>query len=88
MDTRGSRPLLIVAFTTLLFGYLGVRALYLAGLGASGAELPVGRFAALVFCSYLTGVGGNSGMTSGMNSTAKSFSDSAVRAAAFPPHPC
>lgn len=32
-----------------------------------------------MFCSFLTGAGGNSGLTSAMNATAKSFADEAVR---------
>ena len=36
-------------------------------------------FCVLIFCSFLTGAGGNAGLTSAMNATAKSFTDEAVR---------
>ncbi len=35
-------------------------------------------FCALVVCSFLTGIGGNGGLASAMNATAKSFPDGAV----------
>ncbi|KAI0030402.1 major facilitator superfamily domain-containing protein [Vararia minispora EC-137] len=76
MDTKGSRPLLIIASIALLCGYLGIRSLFDRGLD-DGEHLSRAHLALLVFCSYLTGVGSNSGMTSATNSTAKTFSDSA-----------
>lgn len=76
MDTRGPRPLLIVAFFGLLCGYLGIRATYDRGLLDDEKTLSRARLFALIFCSYLTGMGGNSAMSTAMNSTAKSFPDS------------
>ena len=70
MDTRGPRPLLIGAFFALLCGYLGIRLMYDAGLDDGDRDhLSHAHLVLLIFCSYLTGVGSNSGMTSGMNST-------------------
>lgn len=76
MDTRGPRPLLIVAFIALLGGYLGIRTAYDRGLEEGESTLSRGHLFALIFCSYLTGMGGNSAMSTAMNSTAKSFPDS------------
>ncbi|KZV69069.1 MFS general substrate transporter [Peniophora sp. CONT] len=76
MDSRGPRPLLIVAFIALLCGYLGIRATYDRGLEDGEKTLSRAHLFALIFCSYLTGMGGNSAMSTAMNSTAKSFPDS------------
>ncbi|KAI0310364.1 major facilitator superfamily domain-containing protein [Amylostereum chailletii] len=75
MDTRGPRPLLIASFVCLLSGYLTIRAMYDAGLDEGEENLRRGHLLLLIFASYLTGVGSNSGMASAMNSTAKSFPD-------------
>lgn len=40
-------------------------------------------FCALVVCSFLTGIGGNGGLASAMNATAKSFPDGAVSSSLF-----
>jgi MFS family permease len=77
-DTRGPRPLLVGAFIFLLTGYSGIRGLYDAGLGKA-PELSQLRLVLLVMCSLFTGVGGNAGMMSAINTTAKSFPDQFVR---------
>lgn len=76
MDTRGPRPLFIIGFFGLLCGYLGIRATYDRGLLEDEKALSRVRLFTLIFCSYVTGMGGNSAMATAMNSTAKSFPDS------------
>ncbi|RXW15826.1 hypothetical protein EST38_g10027 [Candolleomyces aberdarensis] len=75
VDSRGPRILLCCAFVFLLGGYMGMRYLYDAGLPEGVNHLSVLSFAALVLCSYLTGAGGNGGLTSSVNSTARTFPD-------------
>ncbi len=77
-DARGPRPLLVGAFIFLLTGYSGIRGLFDAGLGKA-PELSQLRLVLLVMCSLFTGVGGNAGMMSAINATAKSFPDHIVR---------
>jgi hypothetical protein len=57
---------------------MGMRFLYDAGLPEGVKNLPILSFATLVLCSYLTGAGGNGGLTSSVNSTAKTFPDHMV----------
>ena len=78
VDSRGPRILLSCAFVFLLGGYMGMRYLFNAGLPKGVEHLPVLGFVTLVLCSYLTGAGGNGGLTSSVNSTAKSFPDQMV----------
>ncbi|KAF5337303.1 hypothetical protein D9611_002979 [Ephemerocybe angulata] len=75
VDTRGPRILLCSAFVFLLGGYMGIRYLYDRGLEKGQDSLGLLGFCALVVFSYLTGAGGNGGLTSSVNSTAKSFPD-------------
>ncbi|CAL1713241.1 unnamed protein product [Somion occarium] len=73
VDARGPRPLMVIAFFSLLVGYSGIRHFYVQGLpdGASGLSNWV--FAALMACGFFTGVGGTGGIMSATNATAKSF---------------
>ena len=77
-DSRGPRPLLVGAFVFLLTGYSGIRRLFDAGLGEAN-ELSQLGLVLLVMCSLFTGIGGNAGMLSAINATAKSFPDRFVR---------
>ena len=80
--------LLATGFVSLLIGYSGIRYFYdgpatkipdLSPSALSSAEkLSAVGFALLVFCSFLTGAGGNAGLTSSMNATAKTFPDQMV----------
>ena len=79
VDHRGPRGLLALAFISLLVGYNGIRHFYDAGLPDGARDISTLAFLALVFCSFLTGIGGNGGLTSAINSTAKSFPDKLVR---------
>ena len=55
-----------------------MRYFYDRGLPEGVKTLSAGGFLALILCSYLTGAGGNGGLTSSVNSTAKTFPDEAV----------
>jgi MFS family permease len=80
-DRRGPKGLLTIGFTFLLLGYMGIRTIYNMGVPEDG-ELPAWRFYALVLCSFLTGVGGNGGLCSSLNTASKSFTDRTVRTTA------
>lgn len=80
MDAKGPRILLVIGFVFLLSGYLGIRHLYDVGLPEGVADLSTVAFGALVLCGFMTGIGGNGGLASSMNVTAKSWPDRAVRA--------
>lgn len=80
MDRRGPRIPLIGAFILLLTGYSGVKLFFDAGLPEGVATMTTFNFCLLVFCSFMTGAGGNGGLTSSVNSTAKTFPDKTVRA--------
>ncbi|XP_006457578.1 hypothetical protein AGABI2DRAFT_154754 [Agaricus bisporus var. bisporus H97] len=79
VDKRGPRIPLIGAFVLLFLGYSGVKSFFDAGLpgDAQTAGLSTFSFILLVFCNYMTGSGGNGGLTSSVNSTAKTFPDRA-----------
>lgn len=66
--------MMIIAFFALLSGYLGIRHFFDIGLPA-GETISVISFALLVFCGFLTGIGGNGGLVGSMNATAKSWPD-------------
>lgn len=79
VDSRGPRILLVSAFLFLLGGYSGIRYLYDRGLPTGVESLGSIALCALVLLSYLTGAGGNAGLVSSVNSTAKTFPDKTVR---------
>lgn len=78
VDNRGPRPLLALGFVALLAGYNGIRHFFDAGVPAGAIDISTLTFCGLVVCGFLTGIGGNGGLTSAINSTAKSFPDSLV----------
>lgn len=75
VDAKGPRIPLTIALVLLFTGYFGIKAIFDAG---SGDPISLITFCALAFCSYITGIGGNGGLTSAMNATAKSFPDKLV----------
>ncbi|KAF5309184.1 hypothetical protein D9619_012743 [Psilocybe cf. subviscida] len=77
VDARGPKSLLISAFTLLMGGYTGIRYLYDSDLPTGEASLSALGFVILVLFSYMTGAGGNAGLVSAVNSTAKTFPDKA-----------
>ena len=78
VDKKGPRVLLCIAFVCLIAGYSGIRWFYDTGLPEGTAELSTLGFCLLVVCGCLTGAGGNGGLASSMNATAKSFPDRLV----------
>ncbi|GLB33202.1 putative MFS general substrate transporter [Lyophyllum shimeji] len=77
VDLRGPRILLASSFALLLAGYSGIRYIYDSGIPASSTTISTFTFCVLVVCSFMTGSGGNAGLTSAVNSTAKTFPDKA-----------
>lgn len=65
-----------MCFILLLTGYMGLKVFY--DNGAVGDSLPVSSLIFLSAFSYMTGAGGNCGLTAGANSTAKSFPERMV----------
>ncbi|KAF4600466.1 MFS transporter superfamily protein [Pleurotus pulmonarius] len=77
VDSRGPRILLAGGFVFSLLGYAGIRHFFDTGLLPSETALSTFNLVVLILCSCLTGAGGNGGLTSSVNSTAKSFPDRA-----------
>ncbi|KAI0820729.1 MFS general substrate transporter [Trametes gibbosa] len=75
VDRRGPRMLMVVAFFSLLIGYLGIRQFFINGLPEGTSSIGLMPLCLLVFCGFLTGIGGNGGLVGAMNATAKSFPD-------------
>jgi hypothetical protein len=78
VDSRGPRILLACSFVFLLGGYSGIRYSYDSSLAPDALSVSATSFGALLLCSFLTGVGSGGGLTSAVNSTAKTFPDQAV----------
>lgn len=78
VDSKGPKVLLIIGFVSLLVGYNGIRYLYDTGLPDGATDLSTIVFLTLILFGFLTGIGGNGGLTSAMNATAKSFPDELV----------
>ncbi|KIO06756.1 hypothetical protein M404DRAFT_440131 [Pisolithus tinctorius Marx 270] len=76
VDSKGPRIPLIGAFMCFLVGYTGMKSMYDAGTG-SGTSISAAHFALLVVCGLLTGFGANAGLAAAVNTTAKSFPESA-----------
>ncbi|THU96907.1 MFS general substrate transporter [Dendrothele bispora CBS 962.96] len=75
VDKRGPRIPLLSAFLLLLIGYSGIRLIYDGGIPESSQSLPTILLGLLIMFSFMTGMGGNAGLASAINSTAKSFPD-------------
>jgi hypothetical protein len=78
VDTRGPRILQICAFILLLSGYSGIQYIFDSGVPSGATTISTFTFCLLVLCGYMTGSGGNGGLTSSVNSTARTFPDKAV----------
>ncbi|KIJ58855.1 hypothetical protein HYDPIDRAFT_101889 [Hydnomerulius pinastri MD-312] len=76
VDLRGPRIPLIGASICLLLGYSGIKRIYDDGVGG-GTTVSALHFAVLVMCGFMTGLGGNAGLGAAVNTTAKSFPDTA-----------
>lgn len=79
VDTRGPRGLFVMGFFALLIGYLGIWHYYDQGLANGASSLTTFSIILLAVFSFCTGIGGNGGLASAMNSTAKSWPDKMVR---------
>ena len=79
VDSRGPRILLAFSAVFLFGGYSGIRYFYDSGLPPDALSAPATVFYTLLLCSFLTGAGSSGGITSSVNSTAKTFPDQAVR---------
>ena len=77
VDTHGPRIPLMGAFVCCLAGYAGIKCMFDGGV-AAGGTLSSGHFAMLVLCSSFTGFGAIGGVSSAINTTAKSFPPSMV----------
>ncbi|KAF8905752.1 major facilitator superfamily domain-containing protein [Gymnopilus junonius] len=77
IDRRGPRIPLVGAFILLLGGYSGIRYLYDSGVPNGAITISTLTFGALVAFGCMTGAGGNAGLVSAVNSTAKTFPDKA-----------
>lgn len=70
------------AFFLLLIGYGGMKHMY-----DTGDSIGTATLALLMIFSYMTGAGGNSGLTAAVNATAKSFPDTQVSTTSITIHP-
>ena len=84
VDRKGPRIPLIGASIFLLVGYSGIKQMYDDGIGNGTTVSPL-HIVLLVVCGFMTGLGGNAGLSAALNTTAKSFPFSAVRALSLPP---
>ncbi|KAK7444060.1 hypothetical protein VKT23_015457 [Stygiomarasmius scandens] len=75
VDRHGPRSPLLSGFLLLLIGYSGMRVIYDGGIPKSSDSLPAILFGLLIAFSFMTGMGGNAGLASAINSTAKTFPD-------------
>ncbi|KAG6816234.1 hypothetical protein H0H87_007561 [Tephrocybe sp. NHM501043] len=57
--------------------YSGIKYIFDSGLLDASATISTLMFCVLVVCGYMTGAGGNAGLTGAVNSTAKTFPDKA-----------
>ncbi len=73
VDARGPRIAMAGAFFLLLIGYGGMKHMYDTGDGASTVT-----FVLLLMFGYMTGSGGNAGLSGAVNATAKSFPEALV----------
>ncbi|KAG7441608.1 MFS general substrate transporter [Guyanagaster necrorhizus] len=73
VDARGPRILMVASFALLLLGYSGIRLVYDVGLKYGQSTISTFTFCLLTLFGCMTGAGGNSALTGGINSTAKSF---------------
>ncbi|KIK22453.1 hypothetical protein PISMIDRAFT_102363 [Pisolithus microcarpus 441] len=76
VDFRGPQIPLIGAFVFSLVGYAGMKRMYDEGTD-SGVSISSAHFVLLIVCSLLTGLGAHAGVVAAVNTTARSFPESA-----------
>ncbi|KAG6819314.1 hypothetical protein H0H93_013107 [Arthromyces matolae] len=75
VDLRGPRILFLSATVLLFLGYSGIKIIYDAGIPNGEQTIETWRSVVLIGCGYMTGAGGNAGLTGSVNSVAKSFGE-------------
>ncbi|KAG6873598.1 hypothetical protein C0995_013971 [Termitomyces sp. Mi166 len=67
------------SFILLLVGYSGIKLIFDAGVPPNSNSATISFFTScvLILCGFMTGAGGNAGLTGAVNSTAKTFPDKA-----------
>jgi hypothetical protein len=75
VDAKGPRIPLVLGLVFTSVGYFGIKAIFDAG---SGEPISTLTLVALISCSYMTGAGGNGGLTAAVNTVARSFPDQYV----------
>ncbi|KAG6897161.1 hypothetical protein C0992_003667 [Termitomyces sp. T32_za158] len=75
VDTYGPRIPMVLAFVLLLLGYSGIKLIYDAGVPENSDTISLFTSCVLILCGFMTGAGGNAGLTGAVNSTAKTFPD-------------
>lgn len=78
VDSRGTRILFVCAFLFLLGGYSGIRYIYDKGIPEDATSLSMFSFSLLILFGFMTGAGNNCGITSALNTIAKTFPDRMV----------
>lgn len=78
VDARGPRPSLVIAGLFLLIGYMGIKAIFDAGLKQGQEQASTATVVLLVFCGFLTGTGGSGASSGSLNTVAKSFPERIV----------
>lgn len=73
VDARGPKPSLVMAFFSLLIGYMGIKAIFDTGLKDGKEQASTATVVLLVFCGFLTGSGGSGATSGSLNTVAKSF---------------
>ncbi|KAI6106166.1 major facilitator superfamily domain-containing protein [Pisolithus croceorrhizus] len=76
VDFRGPQIPLVGAFVFSLVGYAGMKRMYDEGTD-SGTSISSAHFLLLMVCSLLTGLGAHAGVVAAVNTTARSFPESA-----------
>lgn len=76
VDFRGPQIPLVGAFVFSLVGYAGMKRMYDEGTD-SGTSISSAHFFLLIVCSLLTGLGAHAGVVAAVNTTARSFPESA-----------
>ncbi|KAG6915674.1 hypothetical protein DXG01_010504 [Tephrocybe rancida] len=60
-----------------MYSYSGIKYIFDSGLPVDGTTISTLTSCVLVLCGFMTGAGGNAGLTGAVNSTAKTFPDKA-----------
>ena len=78
VDSRGTRIPFVCAFLCLLGGYSGIRYIFDKGIPEDATSLSMFSFSLLILFGFMTGAGNSCGITSALNTIAKTFPDRMV----------